>query len=615
MAGLAMRLSIRSQIVLLVSSVLLVAMGIYLALATQLFTSDKLEALSESNAQLAGTLAEEVRGSVHATVDKLLYFGAEMAELSREPSAGNPHRPATALFANDPDILGVEIWEKEGPSYRRLFQEGCTEHLEPLRVPPELLEQARGKVPMNADLVKQSGGVLLQNASLPPFLPLLRLSAISQDGNRVVVADMKPSRLVPAFNRAFQRAETYLVDGQGMVLVHQDDARVLAHESRSQWGAVRQALQAPGSEGQHEFEVPGGTRLGAWAKVRPGKMAVIVELPKAETTRSAWELVQKSVAFAMAVLVVALVLSVFFARRVSDPLLALQEKMESVSRGDFGVEVEVSSGNELGALAAAFNRMSRELGARERALLEAHQQLIQSEKLSALGEMSAGLAHEVKNPMVGICGFSELGAHVDTLEEAHEYFALINADAQRANEILQNLLAFARPEQVALSSLDVNETVHGAVQLFAHQVQLGGVKLVTSYADGLPFIMGSANQLRQVLINLAMNGAHAMSGSQEKVLTVSTQLAPEGRVQILVKDTGHGMSEETQRKLFRPFFTTKPKGQGTGLGLSVSKTIIQQHRGEISVKSMLGQGTTFTVVLPPTPPSARPKAGGVAPAA
>jgi signal transduction histidine kinase len=224
--------------------------------------------------------------------------------------------------------------------------------------------------------------------------------------------------------------------------------------------------------------------------------------------------------------------------------------------------------------------------------------------------MSAGLAHEVKNPMVGICGFSELGAHVDTLEEAHEYFALINADAQRANEILQNLLAFARPEQVALSSLDVNETVHGAVQLFAHQVQLGGVKLVTSYADGLPLIMGSANQLRQVLINLAMNGAHAMSGTQEKVLTVSTQLAPEGWVQILVKDTGHGMSEETQRKLFRPFFTTKPKGQGTGLGLSVSKTIIQQHRGEISVKSMLGQGTTFTVVLPPAPPTARSKPAG-----
>jgi two-component system NtrC family sensor kinase len=316
----------------------------------------------------------------------------------------------------------------------------------------------------------------------------------------------------------------------------------------------------------------------------------------------------------VSVLVVALVLSVFFAQRLAEPLRLLQEKMESVSRGDFGVEVNVPSGNELAALAEAFNRMSRELGSRERALLEANQQLIQSEKLSALGEMSAGLAHEVKNPMVGICGFSELGAHVETIEEAREYFTLINADAQRANEILQNLLAFARPERVDMSSLDVNETVRGAVRLIAHQVQIGGVRLQTSYADGLPPIMGSANQLRQVLINLAMNGAQAMDGCGEKVLTISTSLSVEGRLLIAVKDTGIGMSEETQHKLFRPFFTTKPKGKGTGLGLSVSRTIVQQHKGDIEVKSVLGQGTTFTILLPPLVATQRGPAS-VAPAA
>lgn len=609
MGALAMRLSIRYQIIVLVSGLLLGAMAVYLALATRLVSADTLDSLKASNVQLAGTLADEVQVNVRATVDKLLYFGAEQSvEVTRSPQP---------LMDADPQLLGVEIWARSGGGFALIVHDENRPRLRALGIPEEALAEARRRYPMVAEQVQQAGGVLLQNASVPPKLPLLRLAALSPDGMTVVVADIRPGRLLSAFGHALRRAgEAYLVDANGIVLVHPDEGLVLSRADRSRDPAVSQALEAPGGDGSHEFSSPRGERLGAWSTARVGRMFVIVEMPREETTRAANELVRRSVLFALGVVMLALVLSVFFARRLAEPLQRLQDKMESISRGDFGVEVEVSSKNEIGALAAAFNRMSRELAIRERALLEANQQLIQSEKLSALGEMSAGLAHEVKNPMVGICGFSELGAHVETLEEAREYFALINADAQRANEILQNLLTFARPEHANLTALDVNETVRGAVKLVSHQVQINGVKLVTSYADGLPQVLGSANQLRQVLINLAMNGAHAMDKSEQKVLTVSTALAPEGRVLIEVKDTGHGMSEETLRKLFRPFFTTKPKGQGTGLGLSVSKTIIQQHQGEISVKSVLGQGTTFTIVLPAAVPGQMPKAGGsVAPAA
>ncbi|HYV49906.1 MAG TPA: ATP-binding protein [Myxococcaceae bacterium] len=603
-----MRLSIRYQIILLVSGLLLGAMAIYLTLATRLLSADTLDTLKASNVQLAATLADEVQVNIKATVDKLLYFGAEQSvEVTR---------PAGPLMEADPQLLGVEIWARSGEGFARVFHDESRDRLRQLGIPEESLDEARRRYPLDVEQARQAGGILLQNASVPPRLPLLRLTAISPDGMTVVVSDIRPGRLLSAFGHALRRAEAYLVDANGVVLVHPDEGLVLARADRSRDAAVQPALESPGGGGSHEFSGPQGDRLGAWSSVRLGRMFVIVEIPREESTRGARELVRRSVAFALGVLALALVLSVFFARRLAEPLQRLQDKMESISRGDFGVEVEVSSRNEIGTLAAAFNQMSRELATRERALMQANQQLIQSEKLSALGEMSAGLAHEVKNPMVGICGFSELGAHVETLEEAREYFALINADAQRANEILQNLLTFARPEQAALTGVDVNETVRGAVRLVAHQVQIGGVKLVTSYADGLPPVMGSANQLRQVLINLAMNGSHAMDKSETKVLTVSTSLAPEGRVLIEVKDTGHGMSEETLRKLFRPFFTTKPKGQGTGLGLSVSKTIIQQHQGEISVKSVLGQGTTFTVVLPAAIPGQRPTAGGsVAPAA
>ena len=610
-----MRLSIRTQIVLLVSALLLAAMGIYLTLATELFITDKRETLYGYNAQLARTLAEEVEITLHGTVDKLLYFGAEQAEQAIQPGV-TPDRPARSLFADDPDLLGVEVWDKSGATFHSSYTYVFEERLRALHVDPRTLFEARKRSPMNPERVQAAAeGIVLQNASLPPSLALLRLSVISRDGTRVVVADIRPQRLLLSFSHAQQHSEVYLVDARGTVLVHPNQGLVLEHANRAQSPAVKPALETNEPGGVHEFETPEGTRLGAYAGVKAGRMSVIVEIPRDEATRAARDLAWRSVLFAVSVLLVALVFSVFFARRLAEPLLLLQEKMEHVSRGDFGVEVDVPPGNEIGALAEAFNRMSRELGSRERALLEANQQLIQSEKLSALGEMSAGLAHEVKNPMVGICGFSELGAHVDSLEEAREYFSLINADAQRANEILQNLLAFARPERVDMNALDVNETVRGAVRLIAHQVQIGGVKLLTAYDDGLPQIMGSANQLRQVLINLSMNAAQAMDGCLEKVLTLSTSLGPDGRVQIAVKDTGVGMSEETQHKLFRPFFTTKPKGKGTGLGLSVSRTIVQQHKGDIEVTSVLGQGTTFTIVLPPLVASQRGPATSVAPAA
>jgi len=595
MPAYGMRLSIRNQIVVLVSALLLAAMGSFLALAIHLFNSNKLDYLHDSNTQLARTLAEQVHSSLQHAMEELLSFDAQQAEQATQL--------ALSRLPDDPDILGVESWRKVGPNFALAYHHEFVERLGSPAVGLEILQEARRKTPMDPSLL-ETEGIVLRNASLPG-LPLLRLWMRSRDGARVVVADISPRRLLPTFSPAAQHSQIYLVDPRGTVLAHRDEALVVARADRSRAGAVRHALKALAPGEAPEVEAPEESRLGAHATVRGTRLSVIVELAGEEATRAAWELTQTSALAALPVLLAALAASFFLARRLAEPLQRLQEKMESVARGDFGVQVEVPKGKELGTLAIAFNRMSRELGERELALLEANQQLIQSEKLSTLGEMSAGLAHEVKNPMVGICGFSELGGYVETLEEAREYFALINADAHRANEILQHLLAFARPEQMELVSLDVNDVVRGAVRLIAHQVQINGVRLATSYAGGLPPVMGSSNHLRQVLINLSMNAAHAMAQSPEKVLTVSTALVEDGRVQITVKDTGKGMDEEVQRKIFRPFFTTKPTGLGTGLGLSVSKAIIQQHKGEISVTSAPGQGATFTILLPAVTPAPR----------
>lgn len=590
-----MRLSIRYQIVLLVSALVLVAMSIYLGLANNLLATDKLAYLYDTNTQLATTLAEEVHAGLNSYVDKLLYFGAEQAEQAIQPGV-EPDRPARALFADDKDLLGVEVWEKSADTFTRVYHYEYSDRLASLNVEELDLDEARKRYPVDTDRVLAEQ-VLLINASMPPDLALLRLQVLSRDATRIVVAEIRPDQLLRSFSRG-KLSGVYLVDGRGVVLVHPDPSLVLSHHSRADTPVVKTALEGQVGRMAREFESPGGTIVGTHAAVGVGRLFVLSEVPRAEATKAMEDLQRRSALFAVAVMAVALFLSIVFSRRLAAPLRKLQEKMESISRGDLGVEMEIPSGNEIGVLAAAFNRMSRELSAREAALLEANQQLIQSEKLSALGEMSAGLAHEVKNPMVGICGFSELGAHVETLEEAREYFALINADALRANEILQNLLAFARPERVEFSPLDANEEVKGAIRLVAHQIQIGGVKLQTQLEEGLPKVLGGPNQLRQVLINLMMNSAYAMEGQPERLLTVATSLGADGRVVIDVRDTGKGMSDEVQRKLFRPFFTTKPKGKGTGLGLSVSRSIVLQHRGEISVTSAPGKGAVFTIQLP-----------------
>src|SRR4051812_3379390 len=238
-----MRLSIRYQIVLLVSGLILGAMGMYLTFATRLFTTSTLDTLKASNVQLAGTLADEVRVNVRTTVDKMLYFAAEQSLEVK--------RPAGPLLEADPDLLGVEIWSKSGGSFMRTFHDEPRDRLMALGVPSERLEVARNGAPPDVEQVQRSGGVLLQNAS-QPALPLLRLWAMSPDGLQLVVADLRPARLLSTFGHSLGRAKAYLVDSRGVVLVHPDESVVIARADRSREPGVKPALEADDVSGQTE---------------------------------------------------------------------------------------------------------------------------------------------------------------------------------------------------------------------------------------------------------------------------------------------------------------------------------------------------------------------------
>jgi two-component system NtrC family sensor kinase len=224
------------------------------------------------------------------------------------------------------------------------------------------------------------------------------------------------------------------------------------------------------------------------------------------------------------------------------------------------------------------------------------QQIGRSEKLASIGRLAAGIAHEINNPLTGVLTFAHLiRDRQPEQSQDREDVELIIHETQRAAEVVQGLLDFARERPVSKRELDVNAVIQRMVRLVENQKEMRRVHIEQSYDEDLPTILGDANQLQQVLLNLFLNAAAAMPDGG--ILQVSTR-REDADVVVDVADSGCGILPEHLDKIFDPFFTTKPVGQGTGLGLSVSYGIIEQHGGSIEVESQPDNGSCFTIRLP-----------------
>ncbi len=585
-----MRWSLRTQIVALVGLVLVVAMGLYVTFATRLVRADKEATVYDVNALVAGTVAEQIHRTVEGVSAKLRYFGEEY-----ESTPGDAERRARSLFLADDAVLSLEVFKKGEGGFERSFLFVDQPRLAALNLTADDLSQARLGAPMPLAAVA-TAGLVLTNASLAPDLALVRLGTATADGRAIIIADLRPEWLLSAVSTTGPY-RVFLVDRLGRVLAHPEAARVISHDDLSSNPAVKGALDAKVTRGALEYDGPAGARLAAWARVGDGLGAVIAEVPRDEVFLATTELSRRSLLFALSAIGAALTLAVLLGRRVTRPLRDLELVMADLSKGNFGVEVPVNGPSEIRQVGAALNEMSRELVRRSDELQRANAQLMQSEKLSAVGELAASIAHEVKNPMVGIVGFAQLGLESADQKEQHEYFTLIEQDAYRANEILQSLLEFSRPPEVELEPLSMNEVVTGSLQLCRHQLAMSGVKIDTVLGEALPAVKANSNQLRQVMLNLLLNAGQAMESSTTKRITITTARTASG-LDVRIADTGPGMTEEVKARLFKPFFTTKRRGDGTGLGLSVSRSIIEGHGGAIRVESQPGRGATFVITLP-----------------
>jgi PAS domain S-box-containing protein len=234
----------------------------------------------------------------------------------------------------------------------------------------------------------------------------------------------------------------------------------------------------------------------------------------------------------------------------------------------------------------------------ERRLQETHLQLVSSEKMASLGKLAAGIAHEINNPLGGILIYSSLMME-DLSEEDPRRGDLsrIVQEAGRCKEIVKSLLEFARQTEPKMEPTDINRAINDGLFFLVNQALFHNIQIIKRLDSFLPFVRGNASQLKQVFMNIIVNAAEAMHGSG--TLTITTSSAPDRKtVFVEFTDTGEGIPEENFTRIFDPFFTTKEVGKGTGLGLATSYGIVEDHGGKISVRSKVGEGTTFTIELP-----------------
>jgi signal transduction histidine kinase len=353
--------------------------------------------------------------------------------------------------------------------------------------------------------------------------------------------------------------------------------------------------------------MPRGEQLGWLGIILPSSYVVAAEV----TSRDLFSLI-----FSIGTVAVILV-GFFLSQSIARPILKLRTMTQSVAAGDLEHKIGLNRADEIGELADAFDLMTLRLRERTteaaRLYAEAIQrnkelaeinaqlhstqlQLMQSEKLAAIGQLAAGIVHDVKNPLTVIKGVAELMLSEDELTpEMDQEISLIRESALKANNIVSDLLKFARQSKPEMGEYDLRETVEAALRLSAYPVRKAHVQVINDLPAEPVMMVYDSQQIEQVLLNLITNAVQAMpNGGDLRInLSVSDSVAA-----IAFQDTGIGIPEENLSRIFDPFFTTKPEGEGTGLGLSVSYGIITNHSGQIKVESVIGQGTTFTVLLP-----------------
>jgi two-component system, NtrC family, sensor kinase len=339
-----------------------------------------------------------------------------------------------------------------------------------------------------------------------------------------------------------------------------------------------------------------------------------------ELVEVSWRMIACDV---LAMAAIAFLSWLFVLRVVERPLKQLQAGTHKLSAGALGYQIELHTGDEIGDLADSFNSMSLQLRSANEQLVcwgrnleervqektnelrRAHDQVLHSETMASVGKMAAVVAHEINNPLSGILTYSKLlrkwvdngQVSGEKKQEAQQCLDLISSESRRCGELVKNLLSFSHQAPINVQLTEVNRVVEQCLLLVRHNLENAGIEVHSTLASDLPRLQCDPSQIEQVLLAVIVNATDAMPRGGN--LWVSSRLTEDGNHVVLgVRDDGSGIPPDLLPKIFEPFVTTKDLSHGTGLGLAVSRGIIERHSGKISVDSEVGKGTTVTITLP-----------------
>ncbi len=306
---------------------------------------------------------------------------------------------------------------------------------------------------------------------------------------------------------------------------------------------------------------------------------------------------------------------------VRNPLRELKAGTDRIAAGNLGYQIPVRAQDEVGELAQSFNDMSNRLQVAQaeitawahtleervdektRELKQAHQRMLHVEKMATIGKMAAVVAHEINNPLSGILTYAKLvkrWIEKNTMtspkqEEMKGSLDLVASESKRCGELVKNLLSFSRVSPMNLAWCDLNQVIDRCVRLVQHKLEMSGIQMNLNLEQELPTAHCDPAQIEQVVLAMVINAIDAMP--QGGNLWISTGVVAGSAIELMIRDDGIGIPEEHLVHMFEPFYTTKESG-GSGLGLAISQNIVERHGGQIDVKSVVGEGTTFKIVLP-----------------
>ena len=580
------RVTFRFKILLSVLIVVTTVVSLITFTMARMFHADKVAYVEDLVSLVSVHAAEEANLRLTAYQDQLVTAGRvlDASNILRE----RRDEALRNLFSRSPGLVALRVFENR--KVVRLLLDSLAIGAVGVNRTSFLAAIARQAIPFDSIEV---GALYVRNSAISSLLPLstvaVRVPRVAGRARLVVVGTLDLNRSI-ALGRSSSAFDVFLVDVDGRIVSHAD-ARRSASRERLNWLPPL----GPGSLAMvKQTERDGKPMISGIANVGIGGLRAGAEIPKSVAYFALRNLLVNLILLALGLLVVAAVVSLIWATQMTRSLGQLTHAAQAIGQGNFDVQVAVPSRDEVGQLAGSFNQMASELHGRERALKEAQAQLIQSEKMAAFGQLGAGIAHEVKNPLAGIQGMIQLTSRSLSADNPlHETFAILEKETKRCRAIIDSLLKFARQENLAPEPIALEGVVADTKAILHHELSLHRIALETAIPQNLPLIHGSANQIQQVLMNLILNAEQAMEPRGHGTVEVRAAQRDDRFIELFVKDDGPGIPQAVQARIFEPFFTTKAPGKGTGLGLAVTFGIMRAHGGAIHVESEEGRGTTF----------------------